>query len=76
MVLGWANTTTWQSGMNRGAIIGLMFCLSLDFMFMSMSTMFNNWTAVIVDVAIGTVMTGIVGAFIGWYLGRGTKAAA
>ncbi|MBK6281315.1 MAG: hypothetical protein IPF54_00375 [Draconibacterium sp.] len=41
-----------------------LFSLSLDLGYYSMTTMFNNFTAIIVDVVVNTVVMAILGLVI------------
>lgn len=74
LVLGWANVTNMMDGAKIGAIVGLMVGLYIDLMFFSMSTMFSNMTAMLVDVAVFTVMSGVVGAIIAKVMTMGKAA--
>jgi hypothetical protein len=66
----------WQRGMNIGAIVGLLLTLSLDLFFYSMMNWYNDFTFVIVDVAINAVFTALLGAIVGWYMGRGAQKSS
>ncbi|MFN3939291.1 MAG: hypothetical protein ACK4IY_01810 [Chitinophagales bacterium] len=63
-----------QRGAIIGAIVGLLWCLSIDFIYLAMMNMFANNMVIVVDVIVNTIFSGILGAFIGWYMGRGAKA--
>ncbi len=75
-ILSWANATNFMSGATKGAIVGLLFALSMDLFFYSMTTYFTSMNGLLVDVLASTVMSAIIGGIIGWMLGRGNTAAA
>ena len=63
------------AGATVGAIVGLLVSASMDFFtYAFMDSM--DTTAIIVDVLASTVVLAIVGAIVGWYMGRGAKTAA
>ena len=76
LLLSWAGVTTFMGGLTKGAIFGLVLMLSFDLQFWSMSSMFNNMNAMVVDVLCGTIMNALVAGVVGWMLGRGNAAAA
>lgn len=63
------NVNTMQAGLMTGAIIGLLYALSLDFGFYAMTTLFTT-NDIVKDVIINTVYAGILGAILGWWNGR------
>ena len=76
LILSWAGVTTLMGGLTKGAIIGFMYSLCWGLMMLSMTTMYNNTTAFVVDVLVGMVMSGLIGGAVGWMLGRGKTAGA
>lgn len=64
---------TWMRGATIGLIIGLLFAISIDMYFYSFMNWFSNTTIIIVDVVINGLFTALLGAFAGWYLGRGAQ---
>jgi hypothetical protein len=62
------------AGAAMGAVVGLLSGAAMDLlMYAFMDSM--DTTALAVDVLASMVVTAIVGAIIGWYLGRGAKPA-
>lgn len=59
-----------------GATIGLLVTTAMDMSFYSMSTVFPNLTAVLVDIMINTFYTAVGGGVIGLVMGMGNKPAA
>jgi uncharacterized membrane protein len=76
LILSWANVKSFMDGLMKGALVGLLYGLTFDLMMHSMSTYFNNSTAMVVDVVAGTAMSAIVGGVVGWMLGRGSTSEA
>ncbi|MBK8517474.1 MAG: hypothetical protein IPL55_14660 [Saprospiraceae bacterium] len=65
----WASISTWMGGAKAGAILGFLITASYDtglFAFTKMHTM----QSMIMDIVVGTIFAAIVGAVIGWWLGR------
>lgn len=60
----WAHISTFNSGLRAGAVIGFLMALGFD-LIMFGTSYFLNFTATIVDIAIATVMTALVGGAIG-----------
>lgn len=69
-----SGTINLQRGATIGAIIGLLWSLSIDMYYLAMMNMFANNTVIIVDVIVNTIFSAILGGLVGWYLGRGAKA--
>jgi len=73
-ILNKAGVSSAVAGASTGAVIGLLFSATVNcfnYAFMNLSDM----TAMGVDLVASLVVTAIVGAVIGWYLGMGKKAA-
>lgn len=64
LVLNWANAKNLTDGFKTGIIFGFLFALMLDLSFWSMTTMYNNFTALIIDVIVSAVVFAIVGMVI------------
>lgn len=74
MILNWSNTRGFGQGFQRSFMVGLLVMLAFDLGFYAMTDMFNNMTAMFVDVAATTIIISIVGGIIGAILGSGKKA--
>jgi hypothetical protein len=70
-ILKWSGAKGIADGLKTGAIFGFLMGLSLDLSFYSMTTMFHNFTAVIVDVVVNTVVMAIIGLVIVLTWGKG-----
>lgn len=62
IVLNWTNTKTCTEGMKIGGIIGLLYALSIELSFYSMSNMYFSFTPVIVDAIVTGILWAIAGA--------------
>ena len=69
------NITTLAGGFQTGAIINLVWALSIDMMFYSMMNWYANTTIIVVDVIVNAIFGGIIGSIIAVMLGRGTRVA-
>jgi len=68
----WANATSIGSGLQIGAIIGVLVGVSMNF-FMFSAQPECNWNQFITDSAITTVMSALVGAVIAMLHGKLSK---
>lgn len=73
-ILNKANVNSVSAGATTGAMVGLLFSAAIDLIIYAQVNLWDT-TAMAVDVAASTVMSAIVGAVIGWYLGMGKKTA-
>jgi hypothetical protein len=64
LFLKWSGAKGIIDGLKTGALFGLLMGLSMDLSNYSMSTMFNNLTALLVDVVAYTFITAIMGLVI------------
>jgi uncharacterized membrane protein len=64
----WAGIRTMQTGAMAGALLGFLAWGAMDFTMLG-TTNIGNLTSTIVDIALGTVVSAIVGAVIGWFYG-------
>lgn len=64
LFLKWSNSKVWTDGLKIGALYGFLLGTGIDLSFYSMTTMFNNFSALIIDVAVNTVLMAIVGIII------------
>jgi hypothetical protein len=65
----WANITTFASGLQAGAMIGLILGLGYDLTMYGTSNI-SNLTATLVDPLVVAVMMGVTGGVIGLVLGK------
>lgn len=61
LILDWAGAGSVISGLKFGALFGLLYASVADLSSWSMTTMFNNFGALIVDVIVTTVVFALVG---------------
>ncbi len=69
-----ANISTMASGLVTGALIGLLMSAGVD-LIMYATTYLANKNAVMADVGLVTVMSGVAGAAVAMVMGMGKKAA-
>ena len=65
-----------STGATIGAVVGLLMSGAIDLFNYAFMDLSNSAMTMVVDVLASVVVTAIVGAIIGWYNGRGVKAAA
>jgi hypothetical protein len=73
IVFGWSNTASAASGAKVGGVLGILISLSVDLSFYATSSMFSNFTAVLVDLVAFSAMSAVAGLVVGWVLGMGKK---
>ncbi len=73
LILSWSNNVGVVSGIQKGAIIGLLLGIAVNFSFYSMSTLYLNLAAVVVDVVATTFVMAIIAAVVAAVLGSGKK---
>lgn len=64
LFLKWSGTSTLAGGLKMGALFGLFLTSTFDFSMYSMTTTFNNFSGLIVDVVVATVIAAIIGMVI------------
>lgn len=64
LILKWSGSTTFVDGLKNGAVFGLFFSSMYDFSMYSMTTMFNNFTALVVDVVVATALAAVIGMVV------------
>jgi hypothetical protein len=64
LMLKWSGASGWLDGLKTGALFGLLFGVTIDLSFYSMTTMFNSINAMLVDMFTMTVMAAILGTVI------------
>ena len=68
----WASVRSFMGGLVAGATIGFMLAFSVDCIWHA-TTNLMTWSGVILDSVIFTVMCGLAGGVIGWWLGYNRK---
>jgi hypothetical protein len=68
----WAGIKTLQTGALAGAAIGGLLGANADFMAYGMYNM-TDMTMVIVDIVAYVVYGALIGAVVGWWMGRGSE---
>jgi hypothetical protein len=64
LFLKWSGAKKMVDGLKTGAIFGFLYSFSLDVGFYSMTTMYNNFTALIMDVVVNTLVMAVLGLVI------------
>lgn len=64
LVLKWSGAKGIMDGLKTGAIFGFLLSLSIDLGYWSMTTMFNNSLALLVDVLVATLFWALVALVI------------
>ena len=75
MIMGWRGDASAGAALKTGALVGLIWALSVDFTFYG-TTNSLNLTATLVDPIVFMIQLGITGAVVGALLGRGSTPAA
>ena len=65
----WASISTWLTGLKAGALLGFLIAASVDMMSLGTSNIMT-WTSAFMDIVLMTVNCALMGAAIGWMLGR------
>lgn len=69
----WAGIRTFGKGFIYGLLLGFLISLAYDLYFLAGMNLYSG-TLIVVDVVVGTVMTGISAGVVGLVLGYGKKA--
>ena len=64
LILNWAGAKGAAGGLKYGAVFGFLVALAMNLSFYSMTTMFNHFFALVVDVLAYTVIMAIAGMVI------------
>jgi len=64
LFLKWSAAKGIVDGLKTGALFGFLYSISLDLGFYSMTTMYNNYTAIIADVVVNTLVMAVLGLVI------------
>ena len=70
--LKWANIKSFSSGLTSGAIIGFFMSAGFDLITYDTAKIMSI-TGTLVDIAVYTIMTALVGGIVGAVLGMGNK---
>lgn len=66
----WAGVSTFSGGAKAGAVLGLLFALSVNLFIYGMSNLWTDPMAVVVDTIGSIVIWTIAGGLVGWWMGR------
>lgn len=75
LICSWSNMVGMMKGAVIGCTIGFLMQLSFDLFMYSTMNLYDT-TLIIVDVIVNTVFAAMIGAVIGWMMGRGSSQAA
>jgi len=64
LILKWSGAKGILDGLKTGALFGLLFALTIDLSSWSMTTMYSNFGLLVAEVAISTLLLGIIGMVI------------
>jgi hypothetical protein len=64
LILKWSGAKGLIDGLKTGALIGLLLSLTLDLSFYSMTTMFNSFGVIWIDIVASTFMAAVIGGII------------
>jgi len=70
LILKWSDAKGAKDGLQTGAIFGVLISLSIDLSYWSMTTMFNDFISLLVDVVANTLMIALTGMVITLLWGR------
>ena len=56
LVLKWSGAKGYMDGLKTGAILGFLYALIVDMSFLSMTTMFNSYGALVVDLIVSSLL--------------------
>jgi hypothetical protein len=64
LVLKWSGAKGWMDGLKTGALFGLLFGVTIDLSYYSMTTMFISISSMLVDMIVTTAMAAVIGTVI------------
>jgi len=70
LILKWFGAKKIAEGLTTGALFGFLLGVTMGLSFWSMSTMYNNFGVLVVDVCATTLMHALVGLVIVWLWGK------
>ncbi|MFY0645117.1 MAG: hypothetical protein JXR19_11695 [Bacteroidia bacterium] len=71
IIFSWSGVSSAMKGLTSGAIIGLLFALTMAMGQYAMTTMYGDLTIMVVDVLASTVMAAVLGGVVAWVLNMG-----
>ena len=75
-VLDKSGESGFASGFKTGAILFFLIETAMVAMFYATMDIYSGTTIMFVDIALNVIFGGVVGGVVGWWMGRGAKAAA
>ena len=64
LILNWSGAKGIVDGLKTGAIYGFLFATAIGLSYWSMTTMYNNFVILLVDIVVTTIVLGILGMII------------
>lgn len=64
LILRWAGAKNMMDGLKIGAIVGVLYALTVDLGMYSMTTIFNNISGIVIDAVAYAVLTAIIGLVV------------
>jgi hypothetical protein len=64
LILKWSKTSKLLDGLIKGCIFGLLFTVMIGTSYWSMTTMYNSFVPLIVDIVVGGIVYGLIGMVI------------
>jgi hypothetical protein len=64
LILKWSGAKGIADGLKTGALFGFLWSTAINLSFWSMSTMYNNFGALVVDIVVSTVVFAVIGLLI------------
>jgi hypothetical protein len=71
LILNWSGAKGIVDGLKTGAIFGFLFSTAINLSSWSMTTMYNNFWILLVDVVVSTILMGVLGMIIVLVWGKG-----
>lgn len=71
LVLKWSGASRIADGLKTGALFGILFALTINLSFWSMTTMYSNFGTLLTDALVNTVILAVTGMVIVLAWGRG-----
>lgn len=71
LILNWSGAKSILDGLKTGAIFGLLFSTAIGLSYWSMTTMYNNFGILVVDIVMSSIVSGVLGMIIVLLWGKG-----